>query len=116
MLSKILPSGALSADRTLEGDAFCPLLEHNHRIVEKNAERHSGECLVASSCFVLDIPSMQSIDEAFGILLSGEEDKAIVDYFIETAFPPEHDAGVVLRALEDAEGGLFISSLEQLCC
>src|SRR5713101_1224494 len=71
MLTKILPSDVLSADRTLEGDAFCPLLEHNHRIVEKNAERHSGECLVASRCFVLDIPSMQSIDEAFRIFDEG---------------------------------------------
>jgi hypothetical protein len=43
----ILPLDALSANRTLEGDIFCPLLEHNHRIVEENADRHSGEGLVA---------------------------------------------------------------------
>src|ERR1700688_4152749 len=68
---KALPSDALAADRALEGEAFCPLLEHDHRVVKENAQRHSGEGIVARDFLVLDIPSMQSIDEALRVFDEG---------------------------------------------
>jgi ATP-dependent DNA helicase RecQ len=53
----------------------------------------------------------RAVDEAFGILLSGQEDDEIIDYFIRTAFPPQVHVDVVLDALERHEG-LTLSGLE----
>ncbi len=43
---------------------------------------------------------------AYGVLLSGEEDDNITDYFIRSAFPPHHHVKRVLEVLEQEEGGL----------
>ncbi len=51
-------------------------------------------------------------DPAYGVLLSGDEDDDITDYFIRTAFPPHPHVMEVLTALEDAEEGLTIRELE----
>ncbi|MDP8207433.1 MAG: RecQ family ATP-dependent DNA helicase [Candidatus Electryonea clarkiae] len=55
----------------------------------------------------------RAVEEAYGILLSGEEDKEITDYFIRTAFPPQIHVEQVLTALEGAEEGLSIWMMQQ---
>lgn len=54
----------------------------------------------------------RAIPEARGILLSGREDAEIVDWFIESAFPPERHVGELLRALEASPGGLLKAELD----
>lgn len=54
----------------------------------------------------------RAVDEAFGILLGGEEDDEIVDYFIRTAFPPLAHVQEILEALDRAAGGLTVRELE----
>lgn len=54
----------------------------------------------------------RAIDRAYGVLLCGEEDNDIIDYFIRTAFPPETDAQQVLAVLDQAEGGLSVAMIE----
>ncbi len=49
---------------------------------------------------------------AYGVLLSGDEDDDITDYFIRSAFPPHHHVRKVLAALEEAEEGLTQRELE----
>jgi len=56
----------------------------------------------------------RSIDNALGILMTGEEDDEINRYFIHSAFPPPRHIDHVLDALEDAEDGLTVSELLQL--
>ena len=46
----------------------------------------------------------RAIDRAVGIMLAGNEDQEIYDYFRRTAFPPESDVGAILDALESSEG------------
>lgn len=53
----------------------------------------------------------RAVDNAFGILLSGQEDDDIIDYFIKTAFPPQAHIDVVLEALEKHDG-LTVAGLE----
>ncbi|MFH1926848.1 MAG: RecQ family ATP-dependent DNA helicase [Chloroflexota bacterium] len=55
----------------------------------------------------------RAIDQAYGILLSGDEDQEITDYFIRAAFPPEGHAEQVLDALSLAEDGLLVRMLEE---
>ena len=55
----------------------------------------------------------RAVDHAFGIMLSGEEDQEITDYFIRSAFPPQAHIDEVLAALDDAQDGLSITALEQ---
>ena len=54
----------------------------------------------------------RAIDHAYGIMLSGDEDQDITDYFIQTAFPPEAHTHDILLALEQAENGLAITEIE----
>lgn len=55
----------------------------------------------------------RAIQRAYGIMLSGDEDDEILDYFIRTAFPPEAHTADVLAQLEAAEHGLTIIELER---
>jgi ATP-dependent DNA helicase RecQ len=55
----------------------------------------------------------RALDTAYGILLSGTEDRDIVDYFIRTAFPPEAHVEEVLGTLRNAPDGLSMPMLEQ---
>lgn len=55
----------------------------------------------------------RAVDKAYGILLSGNEDDDISNYFINTAFPPEAHTQSVLDSLEQAENGLSVPQLEQ---
>ncbi len=48
----------------------------------------------------------RALEEAYGILLSGDEDTAITEYFITTAFPTRDEAEKVIAALMKAPEGL----------
>jgi ATP-dependent DNA helicase RecQ len=54
----------------------------------------------------------RSIESAYGIMLSGGDDRAINTYFIERAFPPEEEITAILTALEESDAGLNIAQLE----
>ena len=53
----------------------------------------------------------RALDAAYGVLLSGEEDARIADYFIESAFPTRDEVGQVIEALDAAPSGLSVPSL-----
>lgn len=53
----------------------------------------------------------RALDTAYGVLLSGEEETDITDYFITGAFPTREEAGQVIRALEAAPEGLSLPQL-----
>ena len=54
----------------------------------------------------------RAVDEAFGILLHGEEDDPIADFFIRNAFPPQQHVEAILGELDKADGGLSVRELE----
>jgi ATP-dependent DNA helicase RecQ len=53
----------------------------------------------------------RALDSAYGVLLSGEEESDINDWFIRSAFPTRQEVAAVLRALEDAPNGLSVPEL-----
>jgi len=53
----------------------------------------------------------RALDAAYGVLLSGEEETDITDYFIESAFPTREEVGSVLDALEAEPVGLSVPQL-----
>lgn len=53
----------------------------------------------------------RALDAAYGVLLSGEEETDITDYFIQSAFPTLDEVGAVREALEAAPGGLSVPEL-----
>jgi ATP-dependent DNA helicase RecQ len=53
----------------------------------------------------------RALDAAYGVLLSGDEETDITDYFIESAFPTREEVGSVLEALEAAPAGLSVPEL-----
>ena len=53
----------------------------------------------------------RAVDAAYGVLLSGEEETDITDYFIESAFPTREEVQEVLNALEGAPAGLSVPEL-----
>jgi ATP-dependent DNA helicase RecQ len=53
----------------------------------------------------------RAVDQAYGILLCGEEDDRIADYFIQTAFPPQQHIEAVLHAIAKADTGISTPSL-----
>jgi ATP-dependent DNA helicase RecQ len=55
----------------------------------------------------------RAVDSAYGIMLSGEEDEDITNYFINTAFPPETHAHRILSALNKAKDGLSVIDIEE---
>jgi len=54
----------------------------------------------------------RAVDEAYGILLHGEEDERITNFFIRNAFPPQQHVEVILKALDEADEGLSVRQLE----
>lgn len=48
----------------------------------------------------------RAVEEAYGILLCGEEDDHIADYFIHSAFPPQHHVASILGILDQSDNGL----------
>ncbi|MBE7468936.1 MAG: ATP-dependent DNA helicase RecG [Anaerolineae bacterium] len=55
----------------------------------------------------------RAVDLAYGILLGGEEDNEITDYFIQNALPPESHTEVILKALDEADG-LSVNELQRV--
>ncbi len=55
----------------------------------------------------------RAIDDAYGVLLNGEEDDEIAEYFIRTAFPTPQDVDYLLTAMRVAQGALSLSALQQ---
>ncbi len=53
----------------------------------------------------------RALDAAYGVLLSGEEETDITDYFIESAFPTREEVQRVLEALEGDPRGLSVPDL-----
>jgi ATP-dependent DNA helicase RecQ len=56
----------------------------------------------------------RALKAAYGVLLSGEEETEVTDYFIESAFPTRAEAQQVLDALEASRSGLSVSELKAL--
>lgn len=56
----------------------------------------------------------RAVDEAYGILLCGEEDDNIADYFIRSAFPPQAHISVILRSLDESDDGLSVPSMQSV--
>lgn len=54
----------------------------------------------------------RAVDEAYGILLCGEEDDHIADYFIRNAFPPQEHVAAILTALDNSDAGLSVPALQ----
>ncbi|GIV18527.1 MAG: ATP-dependent DNA helicase RecQ [Armatimonadota bacterium] len=55
----------------------------------------------------------RSLDNAMIVLLGGEEDDEIVDYFIRTAFPPQAHTNAILHALQQHDNGLSVAEMER---
>ncbi|RCJ16433.1 ATP-dependent DNA helicase RecG [Nostoc sp. ATCC 43529] len=55
----------------------------------------------------------RAVEKAYGILLSGDEDDDITNYFINTAFPPEAHTQQILNVLNKAVDGFSIPELQQ---
>ena len=53
----------------------------------------------------------RGLDAAYGVLLSGEEEDDINEFFIDSAFPTRDDVAQVLSALAQAQGGMSIPGL-----
>ncbi|HWZ42188.1 MAG TPA: RecQ family ATP-dependent DNA helicase [Candidatus Saccharimonadales bacterium] len=53
----------------------------------------------------------RAIPLAYGVLLSGDEDQEITDFFIESAFPTKAEVDQVIHALEAAPDGLSVPEL-----
>jgi ATP-dependent DNA helicase RecQ len=55
----------------------------------------------------------RAVDDAYGVLLNGEEDDAIADYFMRSAFPTPPDVEQLLAAMRTASGALTGARLQQ---
>jgi len=53
----------------------------------------------------------RALESAYGVLLSGDEEEGITDWFIRSAFPTRQEVGEVLGALNEAPEGLSIPDL-----
>lgn len=53
----------------------------------------------------------RALESAYGVLLSGEEESDITDWFIRSAFPTRGEVADVLDALNDAANGLSVPEL-----
>ena len=53
----------------------------------------------------------RALDSAYGILLSGDEETNITDWFIDNAFPTRREVEQVIEALEAEPDGLSVSAL-----
>lgn len=53
----------------------------------------------------------RALDSAYGVLLSGQEESDINDWFIQSAFPTRQEVEAVLKALEADPNGLSVPEL-----
>lgn len=56
----------------------------------------------------------RGVDEAYGILLCGEEDDQIAEFFIRNAFPPQQHISKILKVLDESENGLSIAEMQRV--
>jgi ATP-dependent DNA helicase RecQ len=56
----------------------------------------------------------RAVDRAYGIVLAGEEDARIQDWFINTAFPPREHAEAVVSLLAERGDWVRLAELEEL--
>ncbi|MCF6266283.1 MAG: DEAD/DEAH box helicase [Desulfuromusa sp.] len=56
----------------------------------------------------------RAVDEAYGILLCGEEDDHIADFFIRNAFPPQQLITEILNALDESDNGLSVPEMQRV--
>ena len=56
----------------------------------------------------------RAVDEAYGILLCGEEDDHIADFFIRNAFPPQQHISEILKALDESDDGLSVPEMQRV--
>ena len=56
----------------------------------------------------------RALDAAYGVLLSGQEETDITDYFIKSAFPTRAEVQEILNALEEEPEGLSITKIEEV--
>ena len=56
----------------------------------------------------------RALDEAYGILLCGEEDDRIADYFINNAFPPQKYISDIFKALGKSSRGLSVQEIQRI--
>lgn len=54
----------------------------------------------------------RALDAAYGVLLSGQEETEITDYFIKSAFPTRDEVQEILNALEEEPNGLSVPKIE----
>jgi ATP-dependent DNA helicase RecQ len=54
----------------------------------------------------------RGLDSAYGVLLSGQEDERITDFFIDSAFPRPDEVAQIIAALENEPEGLSLPGLE----
>ena len=54
----------------------------------------------------------RAVKEAYGILLCGEEDDQIADYFIRNAFPPQQHVTAIINTLNASDGGLSVPAMQ----
>jgi len=54
----------------------------------------------------------RAVDQAFGILLCGEEDDNIADFFIRSAFPPQQYVSEILESLDESDDGLSVPAIQ----
>ena len=56
----------------------------------------------------------RAVSEAYGILLCGEEDDHIADYFIRNAFPSQQHISEILKVLDESENGLSVLEIQNV--
>lgn len=56
----------------------------------------------------------RAVDEAYGVLLCGEEDDHIADFFIRNAFPPQQHISEIIRALDESNNGLSVLEMQHV--
>ncbi|MBO8092570.1 MAG: RecQ family ATP-dependent DNA helicase [Prosthecochloris sp.] len=56
----------------------------------------------------------RAVDEAYGVLLCGEEDDHIADFFIQNAFPPQQHISEILRVLDESNNGLSVPEMQRV--
>jgi ATP-dependent DNA helicase RecQ len=124
--------------RGIRAEAYHAALDHEERLErEERLLRNEIDALIATTALGMgyDKPDLgfvvhfhqpasvvhyyqqvgragRCISDAYGVMLSGGDDRDINDYFIEQAFPPEEDVIAILDALELSAQGLTIPQLE----
>lgn len=56
----------------------------------------------------------RAVDEAYGILLCGEEDDHIADFFIRNAFPLQQHISEILTVLDESDNGLSVPEMQRV--